>query len=76
MGLGFIGVRIASYTGALMMFLMWTALLPPEHNPILDEHIIYLLALLGLTTVKSGRWLGLGGWWSDTKLVKRYPFLE
>ncbi len=70
------GVRVAGYIGALMLFLMWTALLPPEHNPFLDDHIMYILVLLGLTVVKSGRWLGLGEWWSKTSLVKKYPILE
>lgn len=71
-----IAMRIAGYAGALLMFLMWTALLPPKNNPILDDHIIYLFVLIGLTTVKSGQWFGLGKWWAKTKLVKKYPILE
>ncbi|MBC8500399.1 MAG: hypothetical protein ISS25_03750 [Nanoarchaeota archaeon] len=70
------GVKIAGYTGALLMLLMWLAVLPPEHNPILDDHIIYGLILIGLTFVKSGHWLGLGKWWSGTELVKKHSFLE
>ncbi|MBU0460757.1 MAG: hypothetical protein KJ597_02860 [Nanoarchaeota archaeon] len=71
-----IGVKIAGYSGALMMFLMWTSLLPPENHPFLDEHVIFLIVLIGLTTVKSSQWFGLGEWWSKTKLVKEYRFLE
>lgn len=72
-----IGVRVAAYSGTTMLLLMYLAgFLPPEHNPLIDEHIIYSLVLISLTFVKSGRWLGLGTWWSKTKLVKRYPFLE
>ncbi len=71
-----IATRIASYAGALLMFLMWTALLPPKNNPIIDDHIIYLFVLMGLATAKSGQWVGLGKWWSKTKLVKKYPILE
>lgn len=70
-----IGVKIAGYSGALMLFLMWTAVLPPEHNPFLDEHIIYALLLILLTKVQSSK-LGLGKWWSNTKLVKRFPYLK
>lgn len=69
-----IGVRIACYSGALIFFLMWTAVLPPEHNPFLDEHIIYGLLLLTLTNLKAGMYLGLGKWWG--KLIKRNRWLE
>jgi thiosulfate dehydrogenase (quinone) large subunit len=70
-----IGVRAASYAGALLMLLMWLAALPPEHNPVLDEHIIYAITLLGIGTVRAGRWMGLGNWWSKTKLVKKYHWM-
>ncbi|MBU5537380.1 MAG: DoxX family membrane protein [Candidatus Aenigmatarchaeota archaeon] len=68
--------RIASYAGIIMMILMWSALLPPKNNPFLDEHIIYALVLLSLSTVRAGQWFGLGKWWSKTRLVKKYPILE
>lgn len=71
-----VGIKIAGYAGALLMFLMWTALLFPKNNPILDEHIIYLFVFLGFTSVKAGQWFGLGRWLVNTKLVKKYPFLE
>ncbi|MBS3133920.1 DoxX family membrane protein [Candidatus Woesearchaeota archaeon] len=56
LGLGLIFgiyVKIAAYAGALLMFLIWTALTPPEHNPIIDEHIVYLLVLIGIAISKS-----------------------
>ncbi|MEK7524272.1 MAG: hypothetical protein AAB588_04565 [Patescibacteria group bacterium] len=71
-----IGMKIAGYSGALLMFLMWSALLLPKNNPILDEHIVYLFVFLSLDSVKAGRYFGLGKWWSNTGLVKKYPFLE
>ncbi|MFQ5474507.1 MAG: hypothetical protein ACE5DM_01595 [Candidatus Nanoarchaeia archaeon] len=70
-------VKISGYSGALLFFLMYTAgFIPPEHNPFLDEHIIYLVIMIGLTFVKAGHWLGLGKWWSQQELVKKYPILE
>ncbi|MDP3990640.1 MAG: hypothetical protein Q8Q01_05565 [archaeon] len=69
-----IGVRIASYSGALLLLLMWTATLPPEHNPFLDEHIIYGLLLLSLANLKSGMYLGFGKQWN--KLTKKNRWLE
>lgn len=71
-----IGMKIAGYSGALMMILMWSAVLPPEYDFFLDYHIIYAIILVGLTMVKSGCWFGLGGWWSKTMIVKKFPFLE
>jgi thiosulfate dehydrogenase [quinone] large subunit len=66
--------KIAGYSGAVMMFLMWAALLPPEHHPFLDEHIVYLLVLIILANVKTK--LSLSKWWLSTEIVKRFPFLE
>lgn len=71
-----IGVRIASYAGTLLMLLMWSSRLPPENNPIIDEHIVYILVLLTLGVVKAGQYLGLGKWWANTGWVKRFPILE
>lgn len=71
-----IGVKIAGYFGSLMMLLIWLSLFPPEHNPFLDEHIIYIIIFLGLGVTESGQWFGLGKWWASTALVKKYPILE
>ncbi len=70
-----IGIRIASYAGATMMFLIWLSVLPPEHNPIIDEHIIYILVLIGLKEKAGYKW-GLRGKWSKTPIVKKYKILE
>lgn len=48
-------VRFASSMGALMLILMYLASsIPPEHNPLIDDHIVYAIALLyiGLTNKK------------------------
>lgn len=39
-------VKWGCIAGALMMLLMYLALLFPENNPIIDEHIIYALVLI------------------------------
>lgn len=72
-----IGVRIAGYSGVLMLVFMYTAgFIFPEHNPFLDDHLIYAVIMIGLTFVKSGHTLGLGKWWAKTKLVRKLPILE
>ena len=69
-------VSIAAYSGTLLFLLMWLAVLPPEHNPFLDEHIIYSLVLIALSYVKAGRYFGYGKKWIKIGLVKKYQFLE
>lgn len=39
-------VKTGALAGSLMMLLMYFALLFPENNPIIDEHIVYILVLL------------------------------
>lgn len=71
-----IGVRIAASIGVIMLLLMYSAVVLPEHNPILDDHIIYALIMLGLAIANPGYSLGLGRWWGKTRLVKKFPVLE
>jgi thiosulfate dehydrogenase [quinone] large subunit len=71
-----IGMKIAGYSGAVLMLLLWSTNLPPSTNPIIDDHIVYLILFLGMTVVKAGQWFGLGKWWVNTPLVKRIPLLE
>ena len=72
-----IGVRLAGYAGALMMILIYSAgFLPPKNNPFIDNHIIYAILFVGFAMTKSGHCLGFGKRWSETELVKKYPFLE
>lgn len=69
-------VKIAGYSGALMMVLMYTAsALPPETNPILDSHIIYSLILVGFSVSSPGDYLGLGTKWKQSQFVQKYKLL-
>lgn len=56
--------------------MMWTAVLPPENNPFMEDHLVYALVLAGLALGDAGGTLGLGRWWSRTRLVERMPFLR
>ena len=71
-----IGSRLATYGGTLLLLMLWSTNLPPAQNPLIDEHIIFIVLLLGLWWVKAGRMYGLGERWSRTPLVKRLPWLE
>ncbi len=60
LGLLFIGLTLlfnkyvfwGAIVGIIMMVLMWLALLFPENNPIVDDHIVYAL-VLALLAFKS-----------------------
>lgn len=71
-----IGLRIAGYSGAFLVFLMYLSLFPSENNPILDEHIIYLFIFLAFATGEIGHRFSLYHWWKQTELVKKYPVLK
>lgn len=70
-----VGMRIATVAGAIMVILMWSASLPPQDDVFMDNHIIYALVLLGLALVHAGNTFGLGQWWTQTSLVRRFPWL-
>jgi thiosulfate dehydrogenase [quinone] large subunit len=71
-----IGMKIAAISGSALMLLLWSSRLPPETNPVLDDHIVYLAALILLAVVGAGQWFGLGKWWSEQPLVKQFPILQ
>ncbi len=63
LGLAFVGVGLffgtwiksAAAVGIAMLALMWSALLWPANSPGVDEHIVYIAALLGFLTSNIGR---------------------
>jgi thiosulfate dehydrogenase (quinone) large subunit len=54
---------------------MWSASLPPQDDIFMDNHIIYALVLIGLVLIGAGNTFGLGRWWTQTSLVRRFPWL-
>ncbi len=48
-------IKWSAVAGIVMMLLMYLAAFPPENNPIVDEHIIYILvfAVLAIESKKS-----------------------
>jgi len=83
-GLGGIGIalilgvamRFTGAAGATLLVLMWTAVLPPDNNPFIDDHIIYALTLAVLALAGADKFFGLGRMWDRLPLVKRYGLLK
>ena len=71
-----IGVRIAGYAGALLYVMMWTVVLPPENNPVLDDHIIGAAAMLVLVFTHAGDTWGLGKQWDRSAVTHKVPVLK
>ncbi|MEO7268751.1 MAG: hypothetical protein ABIW49_06050 [Knoellia sp.] len=71
-----IGMRIAAGSGVLMLVMMWSAVLPPDNNPFMDNHIVYAIVLVLLAGLGAGRFAGLGGWWERQAIVQRHPILK
>jgi thiosulfate dehydrogenase (quinone) large subunit len=71
-----IGIRLGSLAGAVMYVLMWTVVLPPANNPVLDDHILGALSMIVLMYTLAGDTLGAGRGWAHTGLVQRFPILR
>ena len=72
-----IGMRLAAIGGVTLLMSMYLAsAIWPEHHPVVDDHVVYSIALIAMAYVGAGRYLGLGRRWEKTALVKRYPVLK
>lgn len=70
-----IGLRVAAVSGALLYLLMWTVALPPQTNPVVDDHIIGALVVIALALVHAGDTFGLGRWWKSQPIVQHNRWL-
>jgi len=70
-------MRLAAIGAVCMLGLMYLAIgIPPENNPFIDDHIVYILVVLVLALFDSGKYLGFGAWWERTTLVGRHKLLK
>jgi len=71
-----IAMRITAASGALLLVLMWTVVLPPANNLFMDDHLIYALVLILLAAIGAGHTLGLGSRWEQIPMVRRNSWLR
>lgn len=69
-------MRLATVSGVMLYLLMWSVVLPPDNNPVTDDHTIGALVVAVLGLYAAGRYLGLGRWWERQPLVQRFPILK
>lgn len=71
-----IGIRIVAVAGSILLVMMWTASLPLDNNPFMDDHLVYAGVLVGLALIHAGNTLGFGRAWGNLDLVKHNPWLK
>lgn len=71
-----VAVRVAAWSGALMMVLMWAASMPLENNPLVDDHVVYAVVLLVLGWAVPQQRFSLAGWWGSLPVVKKNSWLK
>ena len=55
---------------------MWTASLPLDNNPIVDDHILGAISVIVLGLTLAGDTWGVGKAWARTHLVRQHRFLR
>jgi thiosulfate dehydrogenase [quinone] large subunit len=71
-----IGIRFAAYAGAVLYLMMWSVVLPPENNPVIDEHVLGMISMVVLALTQAGDTWGFGKQWSRTAVAERLPVLR
>ncbi len=72
-------VRLSSVLGAGMMLLYWFPVLAfpyVDHGYLVDDHIVYALALLYFAAVRAGRWYGFEDAVARLPIFVKYPKLR
>ncbi|TDC73597.1 hypothetical protein [Streptomyces hainanensis] len=82
-----VGLRITAVAGPLMMFFLWLSQFPPARhlsdgspsmspNPLVDQHVVYAVAMVVVAACSAGRVWGLGGVWARLPVVSRHRWLQ
>jgi thiosulfate dehydrogenase [quinone] large subunit len=71
-----VGMRVATAGGALLYLMMWTVYLPPDNNPVIDDHVLGAISMVVLALTYAGDTWGAGRPWSRTAVVRRWSILR
>ena len=58
-------MRMAASAGVAMLVLMWSAVLPPANNPLMDDRINYALVIVAIALANAGQTWGSGAHTTD-----------
>ncbi|MCW2767802.1 MAG: hypothetical protein JWO11_3761 [Nocardioides sp.] len=71
-----IGMRVACAAGVAMYLMMFSVVLPPANNPLVDDHILGAISLVVLAALSAGDTWGFGRIWSRSGVVQTNPVLR
>lgn len=71
-----VAVRLAAVSGVILLGLMWMASLPLSNNPIIDDHVIYILVLVVVALALPAQRVSLADKWQQLKIVKANEWLK
>ncbi|MGN0099270.1 MAG: hypothetical protein ACI38Y_08105 [Candidatus Methanomethylophilaceae archaeon] len=71
-----IASKLSTIGMVIMMALMYTLCVPPSDNPLVDYHILYILAALAVYFLNGFSYLGFEDKWRGLGIVKKIPLLE
>ncbi|WP_296666146.1 hypothetical protein [Demequina sp.] len=80
-GVGFafmlgIGTKVGAWSAVGLLLMMYVAHFDNTNNPIIDDHIVYALASVGIVYVELQRQsIGLGRSWRSLPIVKKNSWL-
>lgn len=78
-GLALVGgfaLRLAAVGGVALMLLIRAASPVPQHNPLIDEHVVYALVLIALVVTPAARRFSLSSVWNRLPLVRSTRMLQ
>lgn len=71
-----VAMKLSTISGGLMLFLMWLASMPIANNPLIDDHLIYMVTMIVLYYSSQNQAWSLKRKWNDLEVVKDYSWLE
>jgi len=71
-----IAMRITAVAAALLYAMMWSASLPLQNNPVIDDHVVGFITVIVLALVLAGDTWGLGKVWARIAMVRKHPALR
>jgi thiosulfate dehydrogenase [quinone] large subunit len=71
-----VAMRFAGLAGGVLYLMMWTVAMPPETNPLIDDHILGGLTIVALALLAAGDTWGLGHRWAKIPVVAKNPALR
>lgn len=68
--------KLTTIAMTAFLFIMYTLVIPPADNPIIDYRIILIIGLWATYFLGGYEKLSIYGRWKELSIVKRFPILE